>query len=86
MDPFVSALLKAADEYCALERVSRRQLALQVVQDSKFFSRIQRNDNVTAQTMTRFAHLFAKHDIKIEYDLAELQAREAGGAEKGAAA
>lgn len=56
---FRTTLLKQADEYCAAHGMSRRALAIAVMNDNKFFDRIEKGGSgFTTKTYEKFQTFF----------------------------
>jgi hypothetical protein len=54
-------LLAEAERYCAGRRISKARLATIVVNDGKFFDRIEKGGDFTVRTYERFVDFFASH-------------------------
>lgn len=51
-------MLALADRYCAEKKISRSRLATIVVNDGKFFDRIDKGGSLTVRTYERFIEFF----------------------------
>lgn len=59
-----ATLIKAAERHCRLTGISKARLASIVVNDGKFFDRIERGGGFTADTYERFMAHFARADAR----------------------
>lgn len=59
---FTDTLLHAAAEYCTRTGMSRSRLATIVVNDGKFFDRIERGGGFTTKTYQRFLDFFRENE------------------------
>ena len=59
-----TTLIDAADRHCRLAGISKARLASIVVNDGKFFDRIERGGSFTAKTYERFMDHFARADAR----------------------
>lgn len=54
-------LIREADAYCQRAGITRARLATLVMNDNKFFARIERGGGFTVATFERFMTFFADH-------------------------
>ncbi len=59
-----ATLIEAAERHCRLAGISKARLASIVVNDGKFFDRIERGGGFTAETYERFMAHFARADAR----------------------
>ncbi len=59
-----TTLIEAAERHCRLAGISKARLASIVVNDGKFFDRIERGGGFTAETYERFMAHFARADAR----------------------
>ncbi len=76
-----ATLIDAAERHCRLAGISKARLASIVVNDGKFFDRIERGGSFTAKTYERFMAHFARADAR---RTAALEARPRRGRPKDA--
>ncbi len=56
-------LLTEADQYCSARGISRARLATLVVNDGKFFDRVEKGGDFTVRTFERFMQYFADNPV-----------------------
>lgn len=56
-------LMRAASEFCDRTGMSRARLATIVINDGKFFDRVERGGGLTVKTYEKFMAYFAEHAI-----------------------
>lgn len=61
-------LLSASAAYCARTGMSRARLATIVINDGKFFDRIERGGGLTVKTFEKFMAYFAEHPAEASAD------------------
>ena len=59
-----ATLIEAAERHCRVAGISKARLASIVVNDGKFFDRIERGGSFTANTYERFMAHFARTDAR----------------------
>ena len=59
-----TSLLDAAERHCRFAGISKARLASIVVNDGKFFDRVERGGSFTAETYERFMAYFARSDAR----------------------
>lgn len=59
-----TTLIDAAERHCRFAGISKARLASIVVNDGKFFDRIERGGSFTARTYERFMTHFARADAR----------------------
>jgi len=59
-----TTLIDAAERHCRFAGISKARLASIVVNDGKFFDRIERGGSFTAKTYERFMAYFARADAR----------------------
>lgn len=57
-------LIEAAERHCRLSGITKSRLASIVVNDGKFFTRVERGGGFTAETYERFMAHFARSDAR----------------------
>lgn len=72
-------LIEAAERHCRQHGISKARLASIVVNDGKFFDRIERGGGFTAETYERFMAHFARADARRAAAIDRVTRRREGG-------